>query len=457
MNKVRIVSAITSATGITLYIDTGKTIELPSTGWRTKAIMDEITRPLAQHKSVVIDLDSYSLEKRVEEKTGGVIRFLRKKLSDFGALFGFNEGGDTSSKGFVDRETVVAVVNGKEIPGMEKMERQIEYAALNSAKGLKIFLERLAKVSSERGHTVQELLNFMERGDLPIADDGSIVAYKMLYAENDEGAMTDPHTRKVVQRLGSFVSMNPKLVDPNRREQCSQGLHVARRGYIKNFSGDRITIIKIAPEDVIAVPYGEQDKMRVCGYHIVAILSKEGDALVRENKPMTADSESAKLLANVIAGKHIGILENVVIGGPKGTDVVTTPVSSKQLAKDIKKQIIKKSEPIVEEVKALDDVKEEQKVSAKDINRVVAEVEAEKKAKVAVKKAEKPAAAPAVKHSPPPAFTTQDQKKLDLVPEKYHAAIKQVVLGEISQREAEKKYSVSAKKLRAILRENGWL
>jgi hypothetical protein len=86
-------------------------------------------------------------------------------------------------------------------------------------------------------------------------------------------------------------------------------------------------LVKISPEDVIAVPYGEPNKMRVAGYHIVAKLPKEGDALVRADKPMTTDSESAKLLANVIAGNHVGITERVVIGAAMGESIKTLAVA----------------------------------------------------------------------------------------------------------------------------------
>jgi hypothetical protein len=120
--------------------------------------------------------------------------------------------------------------------------------------------------------------------------------------------------------------MDEKLVDPSRRHECSTGLHVARRDYVRHFHGDTITIIKIAPEDVIAVPFLERSKMRVCAYHLVVVLPKEGADLIRQNRPMTTHGPSAKMLADVIAGDHIGIIEHVIIGSAFGGDIKVVPV-----------------------------------------------------------------------------------------------------------------------------------
>lgn len=413
MNKVRIVSAITSAAGITLYTDEGRELNLPATGWRTKAIMDEITRPLARHRIAEIDLDDYSAEARVEQKSGGVIKFLRKKVRDFATFFKLTpqpesepeppkpaefshsvvdagqlaQMADLSLESDVDTsaptvdpnlETVVAVVNGVEIPGMEKLERHIEHAAFNNTKGLERFLERVAKTTSKREHTVQELLNFMQRGDLPIADDGSIVAYKVLRKTSDVGVFVDCHTQKVRQRVGSRVSMDEKLVDKSRRTECSTGLHVARRAYLRNFGADIATLIKVAPEDVVAVPHREPDKMRVAAYQIVALLPQDAYALLKANKPMTSNVEAAKLLANVIAGDHLTVLEEVVIGGAYGADVNTTLVQS--VEPEVVAEVEKPEPPVDNGVaKALDDNDRDNAIVTVKAVRQAAEEEAQKR------------------------------------------------------------------------------
>lgn len=490
MNKVKIVSAITSAAGVTLYTADGKEINLPAAGYRTMSIMDEIAKPLAKHRTVEIDLDAYSLEAKVEAKTGGLIRFVKKKFRDFVGHFNLGSYGEAqrTADGETyeqpagpavdpDQETLVAIVDGKEIPGMEKLEKQIEYAAFKDAKGLQRFLERLSKVIDKRGHSVQELLNFIERADLPIADDGTIVGYKILcFSADSRDVFVDPHTRKVHQRVGSRVSMVESLVDPSRRVQCSSGLHVARRGYIGGFRYDLITLIKVAPEDVIAVPYNDPDKMRAAAYHIVARVPQEGYDLLLRNKPMTTHEPSAKILANVIAGDHIEVIEDVVIGGARGTNVVTTPrrgITADKLAS------VAEEKTNVAKVEALDESQDKNVVSIKRIKQVVEEAVAEKKVEKEQRAAAKAAKAdvkkaPAPKVSPKKGGVNKGPSKVKTrpaapapiksgaapkaerpgaIPEKWREAYARVASGEISQREAEKLYSISAKKLRALRRE----
>lgn len=224
-------------------------------------------------------------------------------------------------------DTIVAVTrSGRVIPGIERIKSQFANAISSGGiRGVEIFLERIGRVLEQRNHSVEDLLRFMERGDLPVAADGSIVIYKKLYREGEH--YVDPHTRKVRQRLGSFVHMDEKLVDPNRRNECSNGLHVARRGYVGSFSGNAIVLAKVRPEDVIAVPEYDANKMRVCGYHIVAELSPAQYEAINRNRPITDADGGGELLAKIIAGDHIGVIEKVKITASQGGGLVITPVA----------------------------------------------------------------------------------------------------------------------------------
>jgi hypothetical protein len=220
-------------------------------------------------------------------------------------------------------DTIIAVVDNKVIPGMEKIKSQFARAAkMGSTVGVENFLRRLASVIEQRQHSVDELLRFLERADLPIADDGSIIIYKVLERRGDK--YVDCHSKKVDQFIGAFVCMDPKLVDHSRRNECSTGLHVARRGYISGFSGDVCVLAKLAPEDVIAVPHNEANKMRVCGYHIIAELTPVQHSLLKANKPLTGSIEGQELLAKAIAGQHVGRTHEVRITGAMGDGVITT-------------------------------------------------------------------------------------------------------------------------------------
>lgn len=216
-----------------------------------------------------------------------------------------------------DDETIVAVVDGKQVvSGVEKIQHQLMSIAqkLGSAEGVTNFFRRVATV--ERGHSVEDLLTFMEKGELPIADDGTVLVYKLLneHGQGDSLYFTDVHSGNVKQKVGSKVFMAEELVDANRNKDCSNGLHIARRDYLRSFSGNACMLCKLAPEDVIAVPHSDARKLRAKGYFIVAQLSKEDRDRVKNNQPM----KDSVLLGNVARGNHTEVLETVEITKQQG-------------------------------------------------------------------------------------------------------------------------------------------
>jgi hypothetical protein len=225
-------------------------------------------------------------------------------------------------------ETIVAVheTTGAIIPDAHKLARQLRASQkLQSYVGFERFIERLSAIIDERGHSVEDLMKFIEKGDLPIADDGCIVIFKRLNSAGKD-TFVDVHTGRVQQKVGSYVFMRAGLVDPNRREDCSNGLHVATLGYIRTFSGNVTVLAKVRPEDVFAVPEYAHTKMRVCGYHILVNLPDNLRRLVNEGRSISSDPQGAVLLANVLKGNHIGITQHVEIGGHQGQNVTITKV-----------------------------------------------------------------------------------------------------------------------------------
>jgi hypothetical protein len=226
-----------------------------------------------------------------------------------------------------ETDTIVAVheSTGAIIPDAHKLARQLRSAQkLQDYAGFEKFIERLAGIIDQRGHSVEDLMKFIEHGDLPIADDGCIVIYKRLNGRGEH--FVDVHSGQIKQKVGSYVFMRPGLVDPNRRQDCSNGLHVATLGYLGNFSGNVTVIAKVRPEDVFAVPEYAHTKMRVCGYHIVVNLPEKLRLLVNAGNSISADPEGARILANVLRGNHVGITQHVEVGGHNGSNVTYTDV-----------------------------------------------------------------------------------------------------------------------------------
>lgn len=364
----RIVAVVVDTQLITCYRSDGSTFEIPQGDPKVKRIMAEVIPKLdAGAEWAEIDLQIPNAYKDFEEKSGGGIRFFRVAKKALSKLFGADDTPiiDVGAHGSVpsvhqdnsrmaavqeivanaepanhpsfredaqptDTHTIVAAVETDKgtriVPGVQQVRDQIKYGAkVGSTKGMERLLQRMAAIVDRRNHSVQDLLKFLERGDLPVADDGCIVAYKRLYSDG-KGRYNDPHTRRVSQTIGSYVCLDEGLVDLNRRNECSNGLHIGRRAYMGGFSGDSMFICKIDPEDVMVVPHGDPNKVRVKGYHILAKLNEKAFEAIKHNRPATSDEETAKVLSEIIAGRHVGRLERVRIHGAKGTDVVITPL-----------------------------------------------------------------------------------------------------------------------------------
>lgn len=258
-----------------------------------------------------------------------------------------------------DEEVVVAVLeNNTVIPSVEKLSDQMAAvtAGLTSVDGMNLFLQRAGSV--KRGHSVEDLLTFVQKGELPFADDGSVLVYKRLKSTDEPGVYVDVHSGRVKQSVGSKVFMAESMVDPNRYQDCSNGLHVARRDYLSAFSGDVTVLCKLAPEDVIAVPHSDARKLRAKAYHIIDVLSPEDANRVCRNEAM----QDTEKLANAIAGNHVGILQYVEITQARGGGLRVT----KGEAQEVK--------PLAEtrEVASLDNLPEVSEEAAKVDARAVA-------------------------------------------------------------------------------------
>lgn len=271
-------------------------------------------------------------------------------------------------------ETIVAVTpKGNVVAGVERIKSQVKAASGKhaNAKGLTLFLERIAAVSGQRKHTVDDLLRFMERGDLPIADDGCIIIYKRL-DRRGENTYVDCHSSKVVQKVGSYVHMDISLVDHNRRNECSNGLHVARRGYIKSFNGNVCVLAKVRPEDVIAVPDYDANKMRVCGYHIIAELTPQQFNAVQDNRGIDNAPGGSELLAAAMSGDHIGITQRVKITGSKGSGLEITDITPAGDPDPVVDNSVEEVPPAVDKTKPVTKKKVVKSKKAKKAKRKVA-------------------------------------------------------------------------------------
>ena len=252
-----------------------------------------------------------------------------EKLAALGAISTDDANFHTDVK---EDEVVVAVTNNGVIPGVENLQRHLRQSAqLKDYKGFTKFLERLAPVIKDRLHSVEDLMKFMETAELPIADDGSILFLKRLKfkgTEDGKRVFVDCHSGNIRQWVGCKVQVREDLVDPDRRRDCSNGLHVASMSYIRTFGGDVTILGKVAPEDVFAVPQYNTNKMRVAAYHIIAELPEEERINVNNGIYLSNTEVGKKLLNDAIVGNHSSPTTLVMVGGHYGTNLKYTNLSS---------------------------------------------------------------------------------------------------------------------------------
>ena len=253
-----------------------------------------------------------------------------EKLQALGAISTDQEDFHTDVK---EDEVVVAVTPAGVVPGVENLQRHLRQASkLKDYKGFNKFLERLAPVVKDRRHSAEDLMKFMETAELPIADDGCILFLKRLnFKEKDEKGrrvFVDCHSGNIRQWVGMKVQVREDLVDPDRRRDCSNGLHVASMSYITGFCGNVTIIGKVAPEDVFAVPEYSTNKMRVSAYHILAELPETERSNVNRGIYLPNTSIGKQILNDAIVGNHTSPTDLVVVGGHRGSNLTYTQLTA---------------------------------------------------------------------------------------------------------------------------------
>lgn len=334
-NAKRIVALSGSDTAVTLYTDTGETILIRTDEKAIRIVCDEIipalergetpyySEPVSDNPFIQYERKSklvkfFAIAKTKVKELLHIHEEAQAAELDLSAITNYLQNHATpaeSDKEFLSRnfnkdislsvmeqqsnkeeesvketatDTVIALVGNTPIVGAEALQKQVmQHNTEGSTEGLDAFLLRLA-AKVNKGHTPDDLLRFVQVADLPLAKDGSILAYKVLRTSNENpDIFVDCHTGVITQWVGCVVEMDESLVDPNRTKDCSHGIHIANRRYISGFSGNVCVLCSIAPEDVITVPAYSRYKMRVRKYHILDRLSNEEHNLLKNGKPIT--------------------------------------------------------------------------------------------------------------------------------------------------------------------------
>ena len=136
---------------------------------------------------------------------------------------------------------------------------------------------------------ISDLYSFLQKGNLPITDDGHFLAYKVVNSK-----FMDKHTGTMDNSIGKIVYMDRKKCDLDRNSACSTGLHFCSRSYINGFysTGDKIIELKINPKDVTSIPIDyNQTKGRCCLYKVNKEIipgDLDGKKIIKEEKAETS-------------------------------------------------------------------------------------------------------------------------------------------------------------------------
>jgi len=118
---------------------------------------------------------------------------------------------------------------------------------------------------------VNELYGFLESSDLPITPDGYFQAYKMVKKD-----YTSIYDGKTDNSIRSTPTMARNLVNDDRNQTCSKGLHFCSQEYLGSYGtakGTRCVVLKINPRDVVSIPTDyNNSKGRACQYEVIGEL-----------------------------------------------------------------------------------------------------------------------------------------------------------------------------------------
>jgi hypothetical protein len=107
------------------------------------------------------------------------------------------------------------------------------------------------------------VFRFLEKYEFEITAYDAVMAYKAVH-------------QVCPSMYAGPESIKRKLVDPDRGNPCSVGLHVGTRDYAEAFArchGGVLLKVSVNPIDAISVPSDDARKMRVCRYRVLGEVS----------------------------------------------------------------------------------------------------------------------------------------------------------------------------------------
>jgi hypothetical protein len=118
---------------------------------------------------------------------------------------------------------------------------------------------------------------------------------------------TDAHTKTMDYRIGVEARIERHQGNQSNQVSCSKGLHVASKAYDYSGFGDTAILVAVNPMDVLAVPRGENGKLRTCAFTPVAVLEQD-----EENNILADDDMEVEDLLFVHYEEQVAKLEEMI-------------------------------------------------------------------------------------------------------------------------------------------------
>jgi len=101
-----------------------------------------------------------------------------------------------------------------------------------------------------------------------------------------EDQFTDAHTHTMDYRIGVEARIERYQGNQSNQVSCSKGLHVASKAYDYSGFGDTAILVAVNPMDVLAVPRGEDGKLRTCAFTPVAVLEVDEENNILQDESL---------------------------------------------------------------------------------------------------------------------------------------------------------------------------
>ena len=156
---------------------------------------------------------------------------------------------------------------------LTKMISQFYYYCKNNNKNPKDYI--VTECNGEYGLASQELFYKVKTPAVSLGNLDELYN-AIIYCNSDAGTVyTDDYTKTFKIRLGHIVSMPRSEVDEDPDNQCSRGLHIGGKGWLKsNYCGNIGLKVLVNPADVCATPRCENyGKTRTCAYYPIQVVN----------------------------------------------------------------------------------------------------------------------------------------------------------------------------------------